>query len=199
MNDSTDNLDFVKNRLNSIMNEIMEGIKGAGTTQSHNVESYSLKRFTELHKQIKELFPDNQFLPNPKTLEEIYKEYQYGEGYYLKSTIREIADALGIVLEFDRKPQSGPIVAQYQSQSTVQVNLQNLNNVIECINNLQLEWEKKETIVKLTREFEEAEKENNPVKLRSILKKVGELSPKAAAFLVEHAAELKILSQLLGL
>src|SRR3989344_8978242 len=191
-------IDYVERRLNSLLNNILEGTKGVGNTQSHNVEHYSTKEFIELHKKIKEMFPENNFLPNPMTIEEINKEYQYGQGYYVKTKIREIAAALGITLEVDKRSNSAPIMAQYQTQSLTQLNLQNVNNVIECVNSLQLEWEKKEEIVKLVREFDEASKKKEENKLKSIFKKIAEISPQAAGFILQYAKELGLTSLLFG-
>jgi len=88
-------------------------------------------------------------------------------------------------------------MTQIQSQSATQVNLQSMNNVIECINSLQIEWEKKEELVKLTKEFEENLGKKDSGKLKSILKKVAEISPKVAGFLLEHASELGLIALLL--
>ena len=198
MTSSSEKIDLVTRRLNSFMNEIMEGTKGVGDTQSHNVEYYGLKRFLEFYKQVKEMFPENDLLPTPLSMEEINKKYQYGSGFYLKATIREIADALGITLKYDKKSESGPIMAQYQNQNVSQINFQNIDNVIECVNNLQIELNKKEEIINLVREFDQAAEKKDSSKLKSILKKVAELSPKAATFLLEHASELGLMSLLLG-
>jgi len=196
MTQSNDNIDFVRRRLNSFMNEIMEGTEGSCNTQLHNVQFIGLNRFIDFHKQIKELFPENSLIPQPLSMEEITEKFQYGHGYYFKSIIREIADSLDITLEHDKKSESTPLMTQVQN--VAQINLQNTNNVIECINNLQLEWDKKEEIVKLIKEFDKAAVEKNTGKLKSILKQVLEISPKAATFLFEHAAELKVIVNMLG-
>ena len=199
MSELQDNIAFAERRLNSLMNEIMEGTKGVGDTQSHNVEFYSTKRFLELHKQIAEMFPLNKRIPKYLTIEEIPKKYQYGRGYYVKSTIRELADALGIKLEYDKKSESSPFMAQYQSQNVSQVNLQTLSSVIDCVNNLQMDWNTKEKVVELLKEFEqEATTEKNPSKLKSILTKVAEISPTVAGFLFQHAHELGLTKLLFG-
>ena len=96
MADETEKIDFVKRRLNSLMSEIMEGPKGVGNTDPRNLEYRTLQRLIELHEQINPMFPNNKFLPKPKTIEEVNKDYQYAQGYYVKTTIREIADALHI-------------------------------------------------------------------------------------------------------
>ena len=191
-------IEYVRRRLNSFMNVIMEGTKGVGSTNEYNVEYYGLKQFIEFHKKINELFPDNELLPKVKTIEEIVKDYQYAQGFYLKTIIREIADVLDITLDFDKTHADSPMMAQYQNQSSTQINLQTMNNVIECINSLQIEWEKKEELVKVTKEFEENLKKKDSSKLKSILTKVAEISPKVAGFLLEHASELGETSLLFG-
>ena len=198
MSNENQKIEWARRRLNSFMNTVMEGTAGTGNTQPHNIEYYGLKQFREFHEKILEIFPDNEFIPKPKTDEELTKEFQHGRGFYFKTTIREIADALGITLDYDKNDESSPMMAQYQSQSTTQINLQTMHNVIECINALQIEWERKEELVKLSKEFEENLKKKDSGMLKTILKKVAEISPKVAGFLLEHASELGQVGLLFG-
>jgi len=193
------NFQYVRKRLNSFMNNIMEETKGVGNTAKHNLDYYGLKQFVEFHQKVNELFPDRELVPKAKTIEEINKDYQYAQGFYLKTAIREIADALGITLDFDEAREDSPTMTQYQNQSSTQINLQSMSNVIECINSLQIGWEKKENLVKLTKEFEENLEKKDSGNLKSILKKVAEISPKVAGYLLEHASELGKIGLLLGI
>jgi len=193
----SEDLEWAKLRINSIIDELQNASKyiGGGVL---NIPHYLTKRELKVLNQIKAKFPENDKIPELLTEEEIHKEYQYAPTFYIYTTVREIANALGIDLETDKKDQSSPIMAQYQSQSATQVNLQTLDNVIECINSVDIEWGKKEELVKLAKEFEEAGKTKDSGKLKNILKAVIEISPKVAGFLIEHAAELGFSALLFG-
>jgi len=192
----SEDIDWAKKRLNSIMKELEQGSKYVDGDSS-NAAHYITRRALDILNEIKDKFPNNQLIPSILTRKELREKYQYAELYYIFTTIREIGDALGIEFSKDKEEQSGPIMAQYQNQSSTQINLQSVDNVIECINSLQIEWAKKEELVSLTKEFEEATKKKDSGKLKTILKKVAEISPKVAGFLLEHASELGLLALLL--
>lgn len=187
-------LAWVKRRLDSVISELENGPKYIGGNAG-NIPHYTTERSLEILNDIKQKFPEA--IPKILTRKEITEKYQYAPSFYIYSTVREIADALNIDLNVDQKTQAGPIMAQYQNQTSTQINLQTMDNVIECINSLKLEWTKKEELVNLTKEFEEATKKKDSGKLKTILKKVAGISPKVAGFLLEHASELGLLALLL--
>ncbi len=189
--------EWVKRRLNSVIDELEKGSKFIGGS-STNIEHYTTKRALEILNKLKEKFPENKSIPEILTREEIQKQYHYAPNYYIYTTVREITDALGIDLNVDQKEQSSPIMAQYQNQVSNQINLQTVDNVIECINSLNIKWEQKTELVQLTKDFEKAVEEKDSGKLKSILKKVAEISPKVAGFLLEHASVLGLGALLLG-
>jgi len=195
---SGDPLDWEKRKLNSFMKRIQEGkeyVRGAET----NFDYHITIDFIELHKKIKEKHSDNESIPDVLTIEEIQQKYEYARPYYVYSTIQDISDALGITLENNKQQESTPTIAQYQTNVMTQTNVLTLSNLIENVNNLQIEPNQKDEIIKLVNEFEkEAQTSKNPNKLKDILKKVANISTKAGAFLFEHAKELGLLSLLLG-
>ena len=191
-------INWAKKRLNSTMEEIREGSKLISGDES-NIGYYITKRFIELHQKIKQKFSDNTSIPEPKTLEEINEGYKYAKLYYVFTTVKEIADSLGISLKDSQTKETGQIIAQYQNQQVTQVNVQTIDNLIENINKLDIDFNTKTEIVKLVKEFdEEAKGEKNPGKLKDILMKIGKLSAKAGAYLFEHAEELGLLPLILG-
>src|SRR5437016_3264526 len=112
MSDDNEKLDFVRRRLNSFMNTMMEGEQGAGETNMINIEHHVLKQFRKFHASVIEMFPKNKLLPKLVNDEELQEEYQYSYGFYVKTTVREIADALGITLNFDKGKETSPLMAQ---------------------------------------------------------------------------------------
>jgi len=191
-----EDIEWAKRRLNSVMDLLEKGVSFVGGN-SMNAEYHIPKEGIKILKEIKAKFPDNDKISNIMEYDELKDEYQYAKKLYVFTKTKEIADALGITLRSDELQQTGPIIAQYQNQVSTQVNLQSVENVIECINSLDLELKQKEELVKLTKDFEETAKTKDPSKLKSILKKVAEISPKVAGFLFEHATELGLLASLL--
>jgi len=189
---------WVEASLNSMLKELQEGPKFIHGDES-NPAFYITKRFVELHKQIKEKFSDKNLIPPVLGLEEINKNYQYAKLYYVFTTINQIADALEIKLKDKNQKELGQIIAQYQNLQVTQINVQTIENVIENINKLDIDFNTKTEIVKLVKEFDkEAKGTKDPQKLKDILLKVGKLSAKAGAYLFEHAEELGLLSLLMG-
>ena len=89
-------------------------------------------------------------------------------------------------------------MAQYQNQTSMQINLQKIDTVIECINSLPINFEEKAELVKLTKEFEQSLEKKDSGKLQTILQKVADISPKVVGFLLEHASELGKIGLIFG-
>jgi|CXWL01.1.fsa_nt_gi hypothetical protein len=186
--------EFVARRLNSIIKQITD-IERTGKTPSFDRCEVVWNAYSELHQNIIENIELDDFFPK-------YTEHNASHSEVLlekiKTKIRELADYFSLTLDIDQKTQSGPVMAQYQNQVSTQINLQKVDNVIECINSLNLNFEQKTELVKLTKEFEENLNKKDSGKLKSILTKVAEISPKVAGFLLEHASELGQMGLLFG-
>ena len=185
--------DFVARRLNSIIKQVFE-LEKTGKTPSFERAEVIWGAYSELHKKIVEHMEFDEFFPD-------FKPHNVGHSEDLleviKTRVREIADHFSLTLDID-KPYSVPTTQITQTQIVSQTNVQTLTSLIDVINTLSISSSDKEQIKTLVNEFEkESQGNKDPKKLRGILSKVARLSIDAASFLLKHANEIGVLSDMM--
>jgi len=155
----------------------------------------------ELQQLIQTTYPDKELIPKILTIEEVNKQYEYSQDYYINQTIRKIASVLNISLEVDEKPVSqAPIIQLSQNQILTNISMQNFEQLLSNVNLLQMEQNTKDEIRKLICEFEKTVKDEpqNPKKWREILGKISNLSIDAGILVYRFANDSGILGSLLS-
>jgi len=198
---SDDYKDYIKKQINDIAREIKRIRNLSPGSETHNSEYHLLKDLLELQTLIQKTYPDKKLIPKILTIEEVNKQYQYSQGYYINQTIRKIAAALNILLEVDEKPISqSPTIHLSQNQILTNVSMQNFEQLHSNVNLLQMEQNTKDEIRKLIREFEKTveDEPQNPKKWREILGKISNLSIDAGILVYRFAKDSRILDSLLS-
>ena len=199
-----EDFNFVNNRLNSFLRDLkeIEEKEESGTGSYYRKVEALWKQFKQFHDEVIENFK-NQFKHIPvHTYEAEYLEYKAGErlSQYMKTTTRNIADAMGISLTEDniqRAPTT--VLSQFQNQSSVQTVIQNMDNFIENITSLNIEQSTKTEIINLMKEFESEAKKDNPDSktLREKFYNICKKSMDAGIIALKFANTLGILTTLL--
>jgi len=156
---------WAKKKLDFVIDLLEDGPKFI-EGDSSNVDYYIPREGIRVLTEIMDAFPKIEVsdIVEFKDLKE--EGYQYAKKFYVYTKAKEIANELGVTLRIDKEKPEGPILAQYQQQVSSQVNLQTVDNVIECINSLDVKFEQKTELVKLTKEFEENLEKKDAGKLK---------------------------------
>lgn len=193
---------FIIRRLNSIMKDIKE----AESEENSSIRQHLIKsiwgKFEDLVKLIQETFPNNEFIP--ESIESyaniVYHSTEHGAGQYIKSTLREIADALEIKLdEYKETTVPSTIVMVDQNQNVTQISSQTFDNLISNINQVKMTQEEKEEAVRLIKEFEsEAKKaQSDNDKLRRIFDQVASISKDVGLMLFQYVLSQGLLDKII--
>jgi len=186
------------------LKRLLEEIHNAQQREDYNAADGFRKPVMESHQLAKTLFPDNKILQNiSKEVPVAVPDPSFGNAWAspnlmaTKLRVLEIIDAIGWDFsEINKITSSTPIFNITQTQSTLQYNIQAIDNILASLNQLSLNNENRLQLEQLIREFENESKKPKPdqSKLKEIAKKAGSLSKEVGLMLLQFALDKGLLA-----